>query len=137
MENNMEAKASNGSIIKTGDMVLVRESDTHTWFVSLFSYKIKDNCFICINGFAWEQCIPLKDNEYLCGTNNKYEESYTPKFGDKVKGINKNNEEVTGILTFYNKEYKPYKYVVYTCLSTSEGFDSRTHVCKSVKPIKE
>ena len=39
----MKAIASNGVEIQTGDMVLVRESDTRTWFVSLFSYKIRDN----------------------------------------------------------------------------------------------
>ena len=133
----MKAKASNGAYIETGDTVLVRESDTRTWFVSLFSYKIKDNYFICANGSTWAQCIPLKGNEHLCGTNDEYEEQYIPKFGDKVKGINGNNEEVTGILIFYNKEYKPYKYAVYTCLSTSVGFDYRIHSCKSVKPIKE
>lgn len=133
----MEAKASDGSIIRTGDTVLVRESNTRTWFVSLFSYKIRDNHFICANGSVWAQCIPLKGNEHLCGTNDEYEEPYTPKFGDKVKGINKNNEEVTGILILYNEEFKPYKYAVYTCLSTSVGFDYRIHACKSVKPIKE
>ena len=133
----MEAKASDGSIIRTGDMVLVRESNTRTWFVSLFSYKIKDNYFICANGSTWAQCILLKGNEHLCGTNDEYEEPYTPKFGDKVKGINKNNEEVTGILILYNEEFKPYKYAVYTCLSTCVGFDYRIHACKSVKPIKE
>lgn len=137
MENNVEAKASDGSIIYTGDMVLVRESDTRTWFVSLFSYKIRDNYFICANGSAWAQCIPLKGNEHLCGTNDEYEELYVPKFGDKVKGINKYNEEVVGILTFYNKEYENYRYIIHTSEPTSEGFDSSTYACKSVKPIKE
>lgn len=134
----MKAKASDGSIINTGDTVLVREGDSSIWFVSLFSYKISDESFVCVNGTIRKQCIPLKGNEDLCGTANNIKKSpYTPKFGDKVKGINTNNEEVTGILTFYNEEYSQYKYVILGYMITDEGFSSVTHVCKSVEPIKE
>ena len=80
----MKAIASNGVEIQTGDMVLVRESDTRTWFVSLFSYKIRDNHFICANGSVWTQCIPLESNEHLCGTNDEYEEPYTQMSKEEI-----------------------------------------------------
>ena len=133
----MKAKASDNSIINSGDTVLVREGDSSIWFVSLFSYKISDESFVCVNGTIRKQCIPLKGNEDLCGTANSIKKSYIPQFGDKVKGINTNNEEVTGILTFYNEEYSQNKYVVLGYLITDGGFTSITHVCKSVEPIKE
>lgn len=84
----MEVKASNGSIIKTGDMVLVRNNDEHIWIISVFGYIFDNNRFYsCINGDVFKQCIPLKGNEHLCGTNDEYEEPYIPEFGDMVEGI--------------------------------------------------
>lgn len=140
----MEVKASNGAYIETGDMVLVRESDTRTWFVSLFSYKIKDNCFICTNGSVWAQCIPLEGNEHLCGTNNMYEEHYIPKFGDMVEGITSKNEKIDGVLVeySYNEDIKGYndervKYKVVARKSLGDGFAYNYYPCKSVKPIKK
>lgn len=131
----MEAKASNGSIIRTGDTVLVRESDTRTWFVSLFSYKIKDNYFICANGSTWAQCIPLKGNEHLCGTNDEYEESYIPKFGDMVEGITHTDEKVSGILVGYSTTDN--NYTLLEALPKNDGFINKYNYCKSVKPIKK
>ena len=140
----MEVKASNGAYIETGDVVLVRESDTRTWFVSLFSYKIKDNCFICTNGSVWAQCIPLEGNEHLCGTNNMYEEHYIPKFGDMVEGITSKNEKIDGVLVEYshNEDIKGYndervKYKVAAHKFMGDGFAYNYYPCKSVKPIKK
>lgn len=140
----MEVKASNGAYIETGDMVLVRESDTSVWFVSLFSYKIKDNYFICTNGSVWAQCIPLEGNEHLCGTNNMYEEHYIPKFGDMVEGITSKNEKIDGVLVEYshNEDIKGYddervKYKVVAHKFMGDGFAYNYYPCKSVKPIKK
>lgn len=140
----MEVKASNGAYIETGDMVLVRESDTSVWFVSLFSYKIKDNYFICTNGSVWAQCIPLEGNEHLCGTNNMYEEHYIPKFGDMVEGITSKNEKIDGVLVeySYNEDIKGYndervKYKVVAHKFMGDGFAYNYYPCKSVKPIKK
>lgn len=133
----MEAKASNDEIVKTGDTVLVRESDTRVWFVSLFSYKIEDNYFICTNGSVWTQCIPLKNNEHLCGTNNEFKKPYTPKFGDKVEGITNENTTITGTLIGYNKN-SPLPYRV--CMSTvnPDGFITVYYeYCKDIILIKE
>lgn len=138
MENNMEAKASNGYIIHTGDMVLVRESDTRTWFVSLFSYKIKDNYFICANGSSWAQCIPLKNNEHLCGTNDEYEEPYIPKFGDMVEGITSTGKRVKGVLlTYKNIEDHSYPFTVFEEDPSYDGFGHNVYLCKSIEPIQE
>ena len=105
----MEAKASNDSIIRTGDTVLVRESDTRTWFVSLFSYKIRDNYFICANGSTWAQCIPLKDNEHLCGTNKDFTKPFEFRFGAKVKAQLR-GETITGILIGCRNKEKWYDF---------------------------
>ena len=131
----MKAKASNGAYIETGDTVLVRESDTRTWYVSLFSYKIKDNYFICANGSSWAQCIPLKGNEHLCGTNDEYEEPYIPKFGDMVEGITHTNEKVSGILVGCSTTDN--NYTLLEVLPKNDGFISKYNYCKSVKPIKK
>ena len=140
----MKAIASNGVEIQTGDMVLVRESDTRTWFVSLFSYKIRDNHFICANGSVWTQCIPLESNEHLCGTNDEYEEPYIPEFGDMVEGITSKNEKIDGVLVAYshNEDIKGYddervKYKVVAHKFIGDGFAYIYYPCKSVKPIKK
>lgn len=129
----MKAKASNDAYIETGDTVLVRESDTRTWYISLFSYKIKDNYFICANGSAWTQCIPLKGNEHLCGTNDEYEEQYIPKFGDMVEGITHTNKKIYGVLIGFSK--KENFYTLLEEVSHGHGFTNKYGYCKSVKPI--
>lgn len=130
----MEVKASNGSIIKTGDMVLVRNNDEHIWIISIFGYIFDNNRFYsCINGDCFKQCIPLKGNEHLCGTNNEYEESYIPKFGDMVEGITHTNEKVSGILIGYSTTDN--NYTLLEALPKNDGFISKYNYCKSVKPI--
>ena len=114
MENNMKAKASDDSIINSGDTVLVREGDSSIWFVSLFSYKISDESFVCVNGTIRKQCIPLKGNEDLCGTANNPKKSYVPKFGDKVEGVASTGKRVKGILLTYKSiEDHSYPFTVF------------------------
>lgn len=130
----MEVKASNGSIIKTGDMVLVRNNDEHIWIISIFGYIFDNNKFYsCINGDVFKQCIPLKGNEHLCGTNDEYKEPYIPMFGDMVEGITHTNEKVSGILIGYSTTDN--NYTLLEALPNNDGFISKYHYCKSVKPI--
>ena len=130
----MEVKASNGSIIKTGDMVLVRNNDEHIWIISIFGYIFDNNRFYsCINGDVFKQCIPLKGNEHLCGTNDEYEEPYTPKFGDKVEGITHTNKKIYGVLIGFSK--KENFYTLLEEVSQGYGFTNKYGYCKSVKPI--
>ena len=77
----MEAKASDGSTIRTGDMILVREYSEWPWYLSIFSHKVKAH-YICINGMIVDQCIPLKGNEDLCGTLINPENLYIPEYGE-------------------------------------------------------
>ena len=53
--------------LKPFDKVLVRDSESKAWQVSLFSYKDSDS-YYCCNGCAWNQCIPYIGNESLLGT---------------------------------------------------------------------
>ena len=52
---------------KPFDKVLVRDSESQAWQVSLFSYKDSDS-YYCCNGCSWNQCIPYIGNESLLGT---------------------------------------------------------------------
>lgn len=130
----MEAKASNGSIIRTGDMVLVRDYDDGDWYTSIFGNKT-NKYYACANGIMVNQCIPLNGNEHLCGTNDKYEESYIPKFGDMVEGITYTDEKVSGILVGYSTTDN--NYTLLEALPKNDGFISKYNYCKSVKPIKK
>ena len=53
--------------LKPFDKVLVRDSESQAWQVSLFSYKDSDS-YYCCNGCSWNQCIPYIGNELLLGT---------------------------------------------------------------------
>ena len=53
--------------LKPFDKVLVRDSESQAWQVSLFSYKDSDS-YYCCNGCSWNQCIPYIGNESLLGT---------------------------------------------------------------------
>ena len=53
--------------LKPFDKVLVRNSESQAWQVSLFSYKDSDS-YYCCNGCSWNQCIPYIGNESLLGT---------------------------------------------------------------------
>lgn len=52
--------------LKPFDKVLVRDRDCDLWQISLFGYE--NNCYHCINGYTWYQCIPYEGNEHLLGT---------------------------------------------------------------------
>lgn len=53
--------------LKPFDRVMVRDSESKAWQVSLFSYKDSDS-YYCCNGCSWNQCIPYIGNESLLGT---------------------------------------------------------------------
>lgn len=57
---------------KPFEKVLVRNPNK-TWIPELFGYK-RGRFYICIGGFACEQCISYKGNEHLLGTTKDVEE---------------------------------------------------------------
>ena len=101
----MEAIASNGEIINTGDPVLVRFDNKFNWRYTIFSHKCDEGTYATCYG-NHVQCIPYKGNEYLVGTNNSWKsykdkqnewiKEHNIKIGDEVKIIKKsfkcNNE---------------------------------------------
>ena len=58
-----------------GMEVLIRDDESDEWAFTNFSHYSKEHGF-CANGLYWEQCIPLKDNEYLLGTTNLCKKEY-------------------------------------------------------------
>lgn len=59
--------------LKPFDKVLVRDFDSETWEINLFSFIDEDDYYNCLRSY-WKQCIPYKGNEHLLGTTNKPEE---------------------------------------------------------------
>lgn len=59
--------------IKPFDKVLVRDFSRDKWGISFFSFK-KEDCYVCINNCAWNQCIPYIGNESLLGTTKDVED---------------------------------------------------------------
>ena len=53
--------------LKPFDKVLVRDFSRDKWSISFFSFK-KEDLYVCINHYSWNQCIPYIGNESLLGT---------------------------------------------------------------------
>lgn len=51
--------------LKPFDWVLVRDHNNECWMTGVYSHQ-DINTFI-VTGQRWKQCIPYKNNEYLCG----------------------------------------------------------------------
>ena len=67
------AVASDGSNIKTGDLVLVRNGKNDFWKLSVF-YKAHvigtpKKEYECLNDYRYYECVPYENNEDLVGTN--------------------------------------------------------------------
>lgn len=64
--------------LKPFDKVLMRDSDTQEWFISLFSHfnGLKMYKYSCINGRGYAQCVPYEGNQHLLGTTNNCDEYY-------------------------------------------------------------
>lgn len=132
----MEAIASNGEIIKTGDAVLVRDTKDSYWTYSIFSHKINNNPYpyiTCCSGN--KECIPYKDNESFVGTNKDFENTFEFKFGKKVSGITSNDITVEGNLIGYNEKDRNTPYLVRTTKSQGHPTNGVMFWCKSIEYI--
>ena len=49
--------------------VLVRSVDEGLWKPAIYGFSHQNGYYV-VGGACWKQCIPYKDNEYLCGTTN-------------------------------------------------------------------
>ena len=137
MENNMEAKASDGSIINTGDTVLVRDGNDCNWYISIFGNKI-NKYYICTNGIMVNQCIPLNSNEHLCGTNKNFNKPFEFKFGAKVKAQLR-GETITGILIGCRdkeKWYDTYRIAINECNNDDNDYIGETYWVSEIKYLE-
>lgn len=85
----MEAFASNKAIIKSGNLVLVRNADNEKWMSATFSHYDKNNVnpYYTTYNYSFKYCIPFNTfTEHLVNTNAQFDPNYTFKFkfGDKV-----------------------------------------------------
>lgn len=64
--------------LKHFDRVLVRDSNSQEWIISFFSHRngLERYKYSCINGDGYEQCIPYRGNEHLCGKTDDCDKYY-------------------------------------------------------------
>lgn len=78
------AIASDGSIIKSGDLVLVRNHKHEFWKLSIFyTARVLVSSiteYECLNDYRYYECIPLESNQDLIDTNQcRKSGDYIPK----------------------------------------------------------
>ena len=101
----MEAIASDGYKIKTGDAVLVKDFPNDEWTYTIFSHKRNDeetNYPFITSYCECAYCIPYKGNERLVGTNKTYK-SYKNKQKQWVK---ENNIKINDKIKIIMKSFK-------------------------------
>ena len=73
-ETNMNiAIASDGTEIKSGDYILVRNSGSEQWVLNIFSHtNVNFSNYVVIGGHSYSSCIPFNGNEHLVGRIESY-----------------------------------------------------------------
>lgn len=107
-----EWTVSYGLKVKTGDPVLMRDSEASTWRYSVFSHNHDSEGVpypYYSAGVIAAFCIPYVGNEHMVGTKDDYkasEEQQKPKFifGAKVKAMLSSGEEMEGVLIGFDTE---------------------------------
>ena len=70
------AIASDGTEIKSGDYILVRNSGSEQWVLNIFSHTNVNFCnYVVIGGHSYKSCIPFKGNEHLVGRIESYKDT--------------------------------------------------------------
>lgn len=64
-------EADDGRIIRTGNAVLVRDTDAEVWVEGIVRAANQTQTYETMRGTVWGQCIPREGNENLRGTNEK------------------------------------------------------------------
>ena len=67
------AIASDGTEIKSGDYILVRNSGSEQWVLNIFSHtNVNFSNYVVIGGHSYSSCIPFNGNEHLVGRIESY-----------------------------------------------------------------
>lgn len=147
METNMNiAIASNGSNIKTGDLVLARNGKNDFWKLSIF-YRVHviggtKKEYECLNDYRYYECVPYESNQELAGTNQRCKSyvDYIPKIHEHVNFTYAGTKYLDGVVIGFNNsnDDEPLYTISYSTYSNNECTEFKETIFKvnKVEPIK-
>ena len=142
------AVASDGSNIKTGDLVLARNGKNDFWKLSIFyrthiigTINIKTE-YECLNDYRYCECVPYENNQGLEGTNKRCKsEDYIPKIYEHVNFTYAGTKYLDGVVVGFNtsNDDEPLYTVVKSTYNSAEfvSFEETIFKVNKVEPYKE
>lgn len=140
------AIASDGSSIKTGDLVLARNGKNDFWKLSIF-YRVfglsaAKSEYACLNDYRYYECVPYESNQELVGTNQRCKNGeYIPKIYERVNFTYAGTKYLDGIVIGFNNsnDDEPLYTVGYSTYSNRECTEFKETVFKvnKVEPFNE
>lgn len=140
------AIASDGSSIKTGDLVLARNGKNDFWKLSIF-YRAHvigtaKTEYECLNDYRYYECVPYESNQELVGTNQRCKNSaYIPKIYERVNFTYAGTKYFDGIVVGFNdtNEAEPLYTVIHSTYNNNECTEFKETIFKinKVEPFKE
>lgn len=141
------AIASDGSSIKTGDLVLARNGKRDFWKLSIFYRAFGLSAakpeYACLNDYRYYECVPYESNQELVGTNQRCKScvEYTPKIFEHVNFTYAGTKYLDGVVIGFNNsnDDEPLYTVAYSTYSNSECTEFKETIFKinKVEPIKK
>lgn len=142
------AIASDGSNIKTGDLVLARNGKNDFWKLSIFyrthiigTINVKTD-YECLNDYRYCECVPYENNQELAGTNKRCKsEDYIPKIYEHVNFTYAGTKYLDGVVVGFNtsNDDEPLYTVVKSTYNSAEfvSFEETIFKVNKVEPYKE
>lgn len=138
------AIASDGSNIKTGDLVLARNGKNDFWKLSIFYRGLSTASpkYVCLNDYRYYECVPYESNQELVGTNQRCKNSaYIPKIYERVNFTYAGTKYFDGIVVGFNdtNEDEPLYTVIHSTYNNNECTEFKETIFKinKVEPFKE
>lgn len=142
------AIASDGSNIKTGDLVLVRNRKNDFWKLSIFyrmhvigTINVKTE-YECLNDYRYCECVPYENNQELASTNQRCTSGdYIPKIYEHVNFTYAGTKYLDGVVVGFNtsNDDEPLYTVVKSTYNSAEfvSFEETIFKVNKVEPYKE
>ena len=141
------AIASDGSNIKTGDLVLVRNDKHEFWKLTIFyrAHVIGGTTkkeYECLNDYRYYECVPYERNQELAGTNQRCTSGdYIPKIYEHVNFTYAGTKYLDGVVVGFNtsNDDEPLYTVVKSTYNSAEfvSFEETIFKVNKVEPYKE
>lgn len=141
------AIASDDSIIKTGDLVLVRNNKHEFWKLTIFyrAHVIGGTTkkeYECLNDYRYYECVPYERNQELAGTNQRCTSGdYIPKIYEHVNFTYAGTKYLDGVVVGFNtsNDDEPLYTVVKSTYNSAEfvSFEETIFKVNKVEPYKE